>query len=120
MTGSAEFDQVLAKAVIRASVALAVDQEYLALVLGCPSADNIRTGIDPRSVSGQRALQFVKIYRALSLLTGSDEAWMRAWMKSDNHSLDGVPGELIGDVIGLERVATYLEMLASSGGQAGA
>lgn len=120
MTERSEFDRVLAKAVIRASAILAIDQEYLALVLGCSSADDIRAGIDPGSASGQRALKLVKIYRALSLLTGNDEAWMGVWMRTDNRALYGVPIELIRDVAGLDRVATYLERLESLGDCAGA
>lgn len=104
---------VLAKAVVRASTALGLDMGSLALVLGHSFAEDIQAGIPPESVCGQRALLFVRAYRALSSLTGHDQTWMRAWMMTENDGLKGIPATLIRSAAGLGRVTDYLEGLES-------
>lgn len=119
MTSPQLIDTVLAKAVVRASRDLGLNLTSLAMILGCTSAEEIRAGIHPESECGQRALQLVRIYRALACLTGHDQGWMKAWMMTENYALDGNPATLIRSDAGLGSVLNYLEGLESLGNKNG-
>jgi hypothetical protein len=55
------------------------------------------------------ATLFVRLYRSLDALVGSNEAQARAWLDGENAALGGVPRELIASAEGLVRVVQYLD-----------
>jgi uncharacterized protein (DUF2384 family) len=62
----------------------------------------------PGSKPFQLAALFVRLFRALDAIVGSDEA-ARAWLRGPNAGLGGIPIELIRDPAGLSRVVDYLD-----------
>ena len=104
---------VLSRATVRAARLLAVSQVTLADVLGVSAAtmSRIATGqktLEPGSKPWQLAALFVRLFRALDAIVGSDEA-ARAWLRGANLALGGVPLDLIRDPAGLSRVVDYLD-----------
>ena len=57
----------------------------------------------------QLAALFVRLFRSLDAIVGSDDAAARAWLRSDNAALGGVPGELMREPAGLVRTVDYLD-----------
>ena len=105
---------VLSRATVRAAQLLAVSQADLADILGVSAATMSRIAnghkrLEPGSKSWQLAALFVRLFRALDAIVGSDDAAARAWMCGDNHGLGGVPLELIREPAGLARTVDYLD-----------
>ncbi len=105
---------VLAKAALRAADNLALSQADLARVLGLSPATVSRLAhgqkrLEPASKPFELAALFVRLFRSLDAIVGSDDAAARAWLRSPNHSLGGVPAELIRDLTGLVRTVDYLD-----------
>ena len=65
--------------------------------------------IDPARKEGELAVLLVRVYRALDVLVGGDEAQRRAWIRGYNRVLNGRPMNLIERVQGLVGVLSYLE-----------
>ena len=65
--------------------------------------------LDPGSKPWQFAALFVRLFRSLDAIVGSDDTAARAWIRSDNKALGGVPLELIRDAAGLVRTVDYLD-----------
>jgi transcriptional regulator with XRE-family HTH domain len=104
---------VLSQATIRAARLLGVSQAALADVLGVSAATMSRVAsghktLEPGSKPWQLAALFVRLFRALDAIVGSDDA-ARAWLRGANAGLGGVPMELIRDPAGLSRVVDYLD-----------
>jgi len=104
---------VLSQATVRAARLLGVPQTVLADVLGVSTATmsriaNGRKQLDPGSKPWQLAALFVRLFRALDAIVGTDEA-ARAWLSARNLALGGIPLELIRDPAGLARVVDYLD-----------
>ena len=104
---------VLSQATVRAARLLGVPQAALADVLGVSPATmsriaNGRKLLDPGSKPWQLAALFVRLFRALDAIVGTDEA-ARAWLSARNLALGGIPLELIRDPAGLARVVDYLD-----------
>lgn len=104
---------VLSKAVARAAEHLDVSRALLARVLGVSPATVTRlySGdyvLDQGRKEWEFALLFVRAFRALDSIVGSESA-ARAWLKSDNRALNGRPVELIRTTEGLVRVVQYLD-----------
>ena len=104
---------VLSQATVRAARLLGVPQTVLADVLGVSTAtmsriENGRKQLDPGSKPWQLAALFVRLFRALDAIVGTDEA-ARAWVSANNLALGGIPLELIRDPAGLARVVDYLD-----------
>lgn len=106
---------VLAKATLAAAARLGVRARQLAAIIGSSEASVSRLqhgrGLDPESNAGQRALHFIRAYRALDLLVGGDEAKARAWMHAHNEHLRGVPAERMRNIEGLMDVVQYLDAM---------
>ena len=105
---------VLAKAVLRAANCLALSQADLARVLGLSPATVSRLAhgqkrLELASKSFELAALFVRLFRSLDAIVGSDDAAARAWLRSPNHALGGVPAALIRDLTGLVRTVDYLD-----------
>jgi len=106
--------QVLSRATVRAARFLGVAQGELADVIGVSGATlsrlaNGRKALEPGSKPWQLAALFVRLFRSLDAIVGSDDAAARAWLRSANAGLGGVPGELMREPAGLVRTVDYLD-----------
>jgi hypothetical protein len=111
---AADAAATLSRATVRAARLLAVAQSDLAQVIGVSDATlsrlaNGRKALEPGSKPWQLAALFVRLFRSLDAIVGSDDAAARAWLRSDNSALGGVPLNLIRDPAGLVRTVDYLD-----------
>ena len=105
---------VLTKATVRAAAQLGIAQTELADIIGVSPATmsrcaNGRKSIEPASKPFQLAALFVRLFRSLDAIVGSDDTAARAWLRGENTALGGVPIELIHDPAGLVRTVDYLD-----------
>jgi transcriptional regulator with XRE-family HTH domain len=105
---------VLTGAVLRAARFLEVAQSDLARVIGLSEATvsrmaNGQKPLEAESKPWQLAALFVRLFRSLDAIVGSDDTAARAWLRSFNLALGGVPLELIRDPAGLVRTVDYLD-----------
>ena len=105
---------VLSKATIRASQFLGLNQGQVEDVIGVspPTISRIfndEKSIDPASKAGQLALLLIRIYRSLDVMVGADDSARKAWMKSRNNALGGIPMDLIKQPEGLVKTLDYLD-----------
>jgi hypothetical protein len=105
---------VLSRATVRAARFLGLAQSDLAPVIGVSAATLSRVAngqrrLEPESKSWQLAALFVRLFRSLDAIVGSDDAAAQAWMRSENSALGGVPLDLIRDPAGLVRTVDYLD-----------
>ena len=105
---------ILSRATVRAARFLAVTQGELAEVIGVSGATlsrlaNGQRHLEPGSKPWQLAALFVRLFRSLDAIVGSDDAAARAWLRSDNHALGGAPLALIREPAGLVRTVDYLD-----------
>ena len=105
---------VLSRATVRAARFLGLAQGELAEVIGvsAPTLSRLANGhkqLEAGSKPWQLAALFVRLFRSLDAIVGSDDAAARAWLRSENHALGGVPLELIRDPAGLVRTVDYLD-----------
>jgi transcriptional regulator with XRE-family HTH domain len=105
---------ILARAMVRAARFLALPQAELAQVIGVSGATlsrlaNGRRALEPDSKPWQLAALFVRLFRSLDAIVGSDDEAARAWLRSDNSALGGVPLRLIREPGGLVRAVDYLD-----------
>ena len=105
---------VLSRALLRAATFLAVAQNDVADVIGVSEAtlSRIANGhkqIERGSKPWQLAALFIRLFRSLDAIVGSDDAAARAWLRSENLALGGVPMELIREPTGLVRTVDYLD-----------
>lgn len=105
---------VLSRATVRAARFLAIAQGELAEIIGVSAATlsrlaNGHRNLDPGSKPWQLAALFVRLFRSLDAIVGSDDAAARAWLRSENGALGGVPLTLIRDPAGLVRTVDYLD-----------
>jgi len=105
---------VLSRATVRAATLLGITQVDLADVLGISAAtmSRIASGqkqLEPGSKPWQLAALFVRLFRALDAIVGSDDEAARAWMRGRNLALGGVPLELVREPAGLVRTVDYLD-----------
>jgi len=105
---------VLSRATVRAARLLAVAQSDLAQVIGVSTATLSRLAhghkrLEPGSKPWQLAALFVRLFRSLDAIVGSDDAAARAWLRSENAALGGVPLTLIREPAGLVRTVDYLD-----------
>lgn len=106
--------RVLSSAFVRAGRYLGVPQAELAAVIGVSGATlsrlaNGQKQLESGSKAWQLAALFVRLFRSLDAIVGSDDAAARAWLRSDNHALGGTPLELIREPAGLVRTVDYLD-----------
>jgi transcriptional regulator with XRE-family HTH domain len=105
---------VLSRATVRAARFLGLPQADLANVIGVSAATlsrlaNGQRQLEPGSKPWQLAALFVRLFRSLDAIVGSDDAAAQAWLRSENHALGGVPLDLIRDPAGLVRTVDYLD-----------
>ncbi len=111
---AADTAAVLSRATVRAARFLGVAQAELAEVIGVSGATlsrlaNGQKQLDPGSKPWQLAALFVRLFRSLDAIVGSDDAAARAWLRGENSALGGVPLRLIRDPAGLVRTVDYLD-----------
>jgi hypothetical protein len=105
---------VLSRATVRAARLLGVAQAELAQVIGVSGATlsrlaNGQKQLEPGSKPWQLAALFVRLFRSLDAIVGSDDGAARAWLRGENHALGGVPLTLIREPAGLVRTVDYLD-----------
>jgi uncharacterized protein (DUF2384 family) len=105
---------VLTKAAVRAAEMLGLQSAALAKVIGVSDSTVSRyrtasAGLVPTSKPGQLALLLIRVFRSLDPLVGSDDARRKAWMRTPNQALGGVPQQLIQSPDGLVRTLDYLD-----------
>ena len=105
---------VLSRATVRAARFLGLAQADLAPVIGVSTATlsrlaNGQRQLEPGSKPWQLAALFVRLFRSLDAIVGSDDSAARAWLRSDNDALGGVPLDLIRDPAGLVRAVDDLD-----------
>lgn len=106
--------RTLAKATLRAAALLGLSQADIAPVLGVSRATVSRMSsgayvLEPDQKAWELAALFVRLFRSLDALVGSNEAQARAWLDSENQALGGVPKSLLPHAEGLVRVVHYLD-----------
>ena len=105
---------VLSRATVRAARILGVAQSDLAQVIGVSEATLSRLAngyrhLEPGSKPWQLAALFVRLFRSLDAIVGSDDEAARSWLRGANDVLGGVPLTLIRDPAGLVRTVDYLD-----------
>jgi hypothetical protein len=105
---------VLSRAAVRAAELLGIARVDLADIIGVSPAtmSRIASGqkqLDPGSKPWQLAALFVRLFRALDAVVGSNDTAARAWMRGEHLTLGGVPLELVREPAGLARTVDYLD-----------
>jgi transcriptional regulator with XRE-family HTH domain len=105
---------VLTGAVMRASTLLELTQAGLAQVLGLSPSTVSRMAkgsyaLDEHKKEWELGALFVRLFRSLDALIGSNDAAARAWLQGENSGLLGRPIDLIRSTEGLVRVVQYLD-----------
>jgi transcriptional regulator with XRE-family HTH domain len=105
---------VLTGAVLRASVLLEITQASLAQVLGLSPSTVSRMAngsytLDDEKKEWELSALFVRLFRSLDAVVGSNDSAARAWLNGQNAALSGRPADLILSTEGLVRVVQYLD-----------
>ncbi len=106
--------RVLTGAVLRASALLEITQSGLAQILGLsPSTISRMAGgtytLDAHKKEWELGALFVRLFRSLDAVIGSNDSAARGWLNGQNHGLAGRPIDLIRSTEGLVRVVQYLD-----------
>jgi len=106
---------VLGEAVTRAADNWGLSDAQLGRIIGISRTSALRLRGDgsfklrrgyPEFELGQ---YFVRVFRSLDSIMGSDDAASISWLKSHNLDLDGRPVDMIQSIGGLVRVADYID-----------
>lgn len=105
---------VLSKAVSNAARLWGLSNETLGKVIGVsgPTASRLRSGswqLERGTKPYELAQYFVRLFRSLDSLMGSDDQASVSWLKTRNSDLDGRPIDLILTIRGLLEVSDYLD-----------
>src|SRR3984957_10199076 len=106
--------RVLTGAVLRASALLEITQAGLAQILGLSPSTVLRMAngtytLDAQKKEWELGALFVRLFRSLDALIGSNDSAARGWLNGPNEALAGRPVELIRSTEGLVRVVQYLD-----------
>ena len=107
--------RVLTKAALRAADILEVPQRTLADIIGVsPStvsrAANGGAPVDPDSKAGELARLWVRVFRSLDAIVGSNDVAARAWLNGANAAFGGEkPIDRLRSAEGLIHVLHYLD-----------
>jgi len=105
----------LTKAALRAADILGVPQRVLADIIGVSAATISRaagTGapLDPDGKPGELAKLWVRVFRSLDAIVGSNDAAARAWLTAPNDAFGGAkPLDRLRNAEGLIHVLHYLD-----------
>src|SRR5450432_3756264 len=105
---------VLTSAVLRACALLEITQSSLAQILGLSPSTVSRMAsgaytLDDQKKEWELGALFVRLFRSLDAVIGSNDSAARAWLNGQNTALTGRPVELIRSTEGLVRVVQYLD-----------
>src|SRR3984893_15979858 len=106
--------RVLTGAVLRASALLEITQSALAQILGLSPSTVSRMAngtytLESQKKKWERGALFVRLFRSLDALIGSNDTAARGWLNGPNQGLAGRPIDLIRSTEGLVRVVQYLD-----------
>lgn len=111
---TAEPEQVLSKAVMKAASMLNINQATLASILGIsrPTVSRLFNGkyslSTARKTEWDLAILFLRVFRSLDALVGhGDNA--RQWLGGYNKALNAKPIDLLVKIEGIVHVLTYLD-----------
>ena len=118
-TRSVAAQRTLTRAVLRAAELLEVAQGELAEILGLSPATVSRMSsgsyvLQPGRKEWQLGALFVRLFRSLDSITGGRDELSRAWLRSDNRALSGVPATLLRDIESFVRIVQYLDASRAS------
>jgi uncharacterized protein (DUF2384 family) len=109
---SAADAHLVAAACLKAASELGLSKEELGAIVGRHRTSMERSGLPPASKEGQLGLLFLRVVRSLDALMGSNPELMKHWMEQPNHHLgEQTPRQLLVSVVGLARVAAYLDAM---------
>jgi hypothetical protein len=105
---------VLTGAVLRACALLEITQSSLAQILGLSPSTVSRMAngtyrLDDQKKEWELGALFVRLFRSLDAVIGSNDSAARVWLYGQNTALTGRPIELIRSTEGLVRVVQYLD-----------
>ena len=105
---------VLSKAVANAARLWGISNEVLGRIIGVsgPTASRLRAGswhLERGTKPFELGQYFVRLFRSLDSLMGSDDKASVSWLKTRNTDLDGRPIDLILTIRGLTEVANYVD-----------
>ena len=107
--------RVLTKAALRAADILEVPQRTLAEIIGVSASTVSRAAnggapVDPDSKAGELARLWVRVFRSLDAIVGSNDAAARAWLNGANAAFGGEkPIDRVRSAEGLIHVLQYLD-----------
>jgi hypothetical protein len=106
--------RVLGEAVSQAAANWRLRNDVLGRMLGISrtSALRLRNGeftLKRGEPPFELAQYFVRVFRSLDSVMGSDDAASISWLRSHNLDLDGRPLDLMQSITGLFRVAEYID-----------
>lgn len=107
--------RVLTKAALRAADILEVPQRTLAEIIGVSASTVSRAAhggapVDPDSKAGELARLWVRVFRSLDAIVGSNDVAARAWLNGANAAFGGEkPIERVRSAEGLIHVLHYLD-----------
>jgi len=110
--------RVLTGAVLRAAALLELNQARVAEILGLSAATVSRMAngsyaLDDGKKEWELGALFVRLFRSLDSLVGSNDEAARAWLNGDNRGLSDKPVNLIRSAEGLVRAVHYLDAARS-------
>jgi transcriptional regulator with XRE-family HTH domain len=105
---------VLTGAVLRASAFLEITQSALAQILGVSASTVSRMAngnytLDEQKKEWELGALFVRLFRSLDAVVGSNDSAAKRWLDGQNSTLAGRPADLIRSTEGLVRVVQYLD-----------
>jgi transcriptional regulator with XRE-family HTH domain len=105
---------VLTSAVIRACALLEITQSSLAQILGLSPSTVSRMAngayaLDDQKKEWELGALFVRLFRSLDAVIGSNDESARRWLNGENSALKARPVDLIRSTEGLVRVVQYLD-----------
>jgi hypothetical protein len=105
---------VVTKAAIRASDNLNISNRILGDIIGLSDAtiSRMKKGsffLGRHDKAFELSVLFIRMYRSLTSIVGSDDATARAWLRNYNTALQAIPIERIQSVDGLMDVINYLD-----------
>lgn len=106
--------RVLSKAVIKAAQILQISNAVLSQVLGVSEATVSRMAreqylLEQGTKPYELAQLFVRLFRSLGAVTGSDDVSSRSWLTNANAALRARPIDLIQTIEGLTRTLSYVD-----------
>lgn len=110
----AEARTVLSQALVRAARLLDVTQARIARMLGLSEATASRLFagryvLDPARKEWELAAAFVRLFRALDAVVGSNDATARTWLHGHNAALGAAPIDRLATIDGLFSTVAYLD-----------